>query len=144
MPALAAMGPMELRDRPSDELDADRSRFEESFPGALCLLLVGSEDERVVVAFREDDITVGPWTLRWDGHTPVNAFTETVTMAWPAYGEAGTPLVAPIEAAATRRRAVVRPCDDCGELRGPERLTEVGANSVVCHGCATANHGVAF
>jgi hypothetical protein len=103
VPALATMGPVELRDRPLDDLAADRSHLDESFPGALCLLLVGSEEERVVVAFRADDIAVGAWTLRWDGHEPVDAFTETATVAWPVSGEGETALVAPIEAAAARR-----------------------------------------
>jgi hypothetical protein len=144
VPALAAMGQVELRDRPLDDLTADRSRFDESFPGALCLLLVGSEEERAVAAFRADDIAVGPWTLRWDSQTPVDAFTEPVVVAWPVRGEGGTALAAPIEAAAARRRAVLRRCHDCGKRFGPERRTEVNRGTTVCHGCATANHGVVF
>jgi hypothetical protein len=110
-------------------------------------LASGAEEERILLAFATDGITVGAWTLHWEGHVPRQALATETAVSWPDGSGGGcAALLAAVDGARRRRHAVVRPCRDCGERFGPERLVEIGDDpgDVVCHGCAERDHGVVF
>jgi hypothetical protein len=113
-----------------------------------CALVSGCEEERIVLAFTAAGIRVGAWTLVWQGaHSPADALATAADVPWPdGVGDGSAALLAAVDDARRRRDAVIRPCIDCGERFGPERLVEVGGgpDDVVCHGCAERNRGVAF
>ncbi|MGA0121882.1 MAG: hypothetical protein ACO3KD_02585 [Gaiellales bacterium] len=48
-----------------------------------------------------------------------------------------------VERARRARRRSIRPCADCGEPTPPEHATDVDGVRV-CHGCASAHHGIVF
>ena len=108
-----------------------------------CALLSGAEEERIVLAFAPGGIRVGAWTLvRQGAHAPTDALATAAEVPWPdGMGGGCTALLAAVDDARRRRDAVVRPCRDCGERFGPERLAAVGdaPEDVVCDGCAERN-----
>ena len=106
-----------------------------------CALVSGAEEERVVLIFTAAGIRVGAWTLdRQDGvHPPVHALATTADVPWTdGRGGGCAALLAAVDDARRRRDAVVRPCRDCGERFGPERLVAAGDGpaDVVCPDCA--------
>ena len=108
-----------------------------------CALLSGAEEERIVLAFAPGGIRVGAWTLdRQGADSPADALASAADVPWPdGMGGGCAALLAAVDDARRRRDAVVRPCPDCGERFGPERLVAVGdgPDDVVCQGCAERN-----
>ena len=100
-----------------------------------CALLSGAEEERILLAFAAGGIRVGAWTLV----RRADALASTADVPWPdGMGGGCAALLAAVDDARRRRDAVVRPCPDCGERFGPERLVATGDGpaDVVCPDCA--------
>jgi hypothetical protein len=120
--------------------------LDESLLGCSALIFSGPAEERIVVAFTHE-IEVGPWFWAWRGHEPVHAFRPLGSVELHDF-HADTPAAHQelrdlIRRARTARRRRYRTCVDCGNRVALEHVVQVNGQTI-CHGCATAQHGVVF
>jgi hypothetical protein len=106
-------------------------------------ILTGGDPREVIVKIAGKRVSVGIFTVRWDGpHTPVVYREWLATLHWknlPA-SELTAMLLQLISKASELRRARYRKCDRCAELNPPEWMHD----KKTCQSCAERHLGVVY
>ena len=106
-------------------------------------VLVGGDPGEVIVRMTGSKVSIGEFTVRWEGpHTPVARPKRLAMLDWKNLPASRTVILLHmlIEAARDVRRARYRRCERCGDTKPPEWMH--GEN--ICQSCAEQQLGVVY